>query len=83
MGDFKKGIAFRLLERYRKVLPSFNDDIQGTAAVTLAGILSACRITSVRSSGNASPYSGLARRASGSPRCCATRSPAEVLSATP
>ena len=43
--DLKQHTAIQVLGRYRARLPSFNDDIQGTAAVTLAGILAGLRAT--------------------------------------
>ncbi len=42
--DFSKSNAFDNLARYQSALPSFNDDIQGTGAVVLAGILNAVNI---------------------------------------
>jgi len=45
--DLSKDAAFDVLARYRKIIPSFNDDVQGTGAVTLAGLLTAAKLRGV------------------------------------
>ena len=43
--DFAQANAMPILNRYRERFCCFNDDIQGTAAVTLGTLLAACRVT--------------------------------------
>ncbi|HHZ9676462.1 TPA: malolactic enzyme [Staphylococcus aureus] len=45
--DFGRGHAKNILDKYEDTLPTFNDDIQGTGIVTLAGVLGALNISKV------------------------------------
>lgn len=63
--DFATENALGLLERYRDRLCTFNDDVQGTAAVALAGLYSAARVTEVPLTGQKLLFLGAGSAATG------------------
>jgi malate dehydrogenase (oxaloacetate-decarboxylating) len=46
--DFAPGNGRRILEKYRDRICTFNDDMQGTGAITLAAVISAVRVSGTR-----------------------------------
>lgn len=63
--DFLTPNAYRLLNKYRDQILCFNDDIQGTAAVALAGVYASIRISDLNFSGLRIMFLGAGSAATG------------------
>lgn len=77
--DFAKHNAFRLLERYRERICSFNDDIQGTGAVALSALVTALRAKGERFADQRFVFYGFGQAGSGIARNVLTALESEGL----